>query len=106
MSAQLLSRGQPRRTKRASSTAKAAPVRPAPSAPEQQVGADLTALALALVDAGATTKPATTVASILDAHAGGAALNRIATDLGIHHKTVSKIIAAATKRQREMQPVG
>ena len=57
-------------------------------------------LAQALVDAGATTKPAAVVASILAAHAKGTALNRIASDMGIHHKTVSKIIDAAEDHQQ------
>ena len=63
-------------------------------------GADYAALAQALVDAGATTKPAAVVASILTAHAEGTALNRIASDMGIHHKTVSKIIDAAENHRR------
>jgi DNA-binding NarL/FixJ family response regulator len=41
------------------------------------------------------------VASILTARAEGTALNRIASHLGIHHKTVSRIIAAAQDRQRQ-----
>ena len=75
----------------------------AASAPDQRAdaGADYAALAQALVDAGATTKPAAVVASILSAHADGTALNRIASDMGIHHKTVSRIIDAAENyRQR------
>jgi hypothetical protein len=64
-------------------------------------GADHAALAQALVDAGVTTKPAVVVASILTARAEGTALNRIASDLGIHHNTVSRIIAAAQDRQRQ-----
>ena len=88
------------------SSAQSAPVDPAllaASAPDQRAdaGADRAALAQALVDAGATTKPAAVVASILAAHAEGTALNRIASDLGIHHKTVSRIIAAAQDRQRQ-----
>jgi hypothetical protein len=57
------------------------------------------------VDAGATTKPAAVVASILAAHAEGAALNRIASDTGIHHKTVSKIIDAAEDHRRQLVAV-
>jgi hypothetical protein len=76
----------------------------AESAPESaDAGDDHAALAQALVDAGATTKPAAVVVSILSAHAEGRALNRIASDMGIHHKTVSKIIdAAATRRHLVM----
>lgn|GEM_PF-7096249 len=58
-------------------------------------GLNFVRVAQALVDAGATTKPVAVVASILSAHTEGTALNRIASDLGIHHKTVSKIIDAA-----------
>ena len=50
------------------------------------------------MDAGATTKPAAVVASILAAHAEGTALNHITSDTGIHHKTVSKIIGCTSKR--------
>ena len=75
------------------SSAESAPVDPAlraASAPDQRAdaGADHAVLAQALVDASATTKPAAVVASILSAHARGTALNRIASDIGIHHKTV------------------
>ena len=79
----------------------------AASAPDQHAdaGADYAALAQALVDAGATTKPAAVVASILAAHAEGTALNRIASDTGIHHKTVSKIIDAAEKHRRHIVAV-
>jgi hypothetical protein len=65
-------------------------------------GDDHAALAQALVDAGATTKPAAVVVSILSAHAEGRALNRIASDMGIHHKTVSKIIDAAENHRRQL----
>ena len=88
------------------SSAESAPVDSAPRAaspPDQRAdaGVDYAALAQALVDAGATTKPAAVVASILSAHADGTALNRIASDMGIHHKTVSRIIDAAENyRQR------
>jgi hypothetical protein len=68
-------------------------------------GADHAALAQALVDAGATTKPAAVVASILAAHTQGTALNRIASDLDIHHKTVSKIIDAAENHRRHLVAV-
>jgi Protein of unknown function (DUF2637) len=79
----------------------------AASAPDQHAdaGADHAALAQALVDAGATTKPAAVVASILAAHAEGTALNRIASDTGIHHKTVSKIIDAAENHRRQLVAV-
>jgi hypothetical protein len=79
----------------------------AASAPDQHAdaGADHAALAQALVDAGATTKPAAVVASILLAHAEGTALNRIASDMGIHHKTVSKIIDAAENHRRQLVAV-
>ena len=88
------------------SSAESAPVDPAlraASAPDQHAdaGVDYAALAQALVDAGATTKSVAVVASILTAHAEGTALNRIASDLGIHHKTVSRIIDAAQDRQRQ-----
>jgi hypothetical protein len=66
-------------------------------------GGDYAALAQALVDAGATTKPAAVVASILSAHAEGTALNRIASDAGIHHKTVSKIIDAAENHRQRLR---
>ena len=45
------------------------------------------------------------VTSILSAHAEGTALNRIASDTGIHHKTVSKIIDAAEKHRRQLVAV-
>jgi hypothetical protein len=77
----------------------------AASTPDQHAdaGADHAALAQALVDAGATTKPAAVVASILSAHAEGTALNRIASDMGIHHKTVSKIIDAAENHRQRLR---
>jgi hypothetical protein len=79
----------------------------AASAPNQRAdaGVDYVALAQALVDAGATTKPAAAVASILSAHAEGTAPNRIASDVGIHHKTVSKIIGAAEDHRRHLVAV-
>jgi Protein of unknown function (DUF2637) len=79
----------------------------AASAPDQRAdaGVDYSALAQALVDAGATTKPAAVVASILSAHAEGTALNRIASDTGIHHKTVSKIIDAAEDHRQRLVAV-
>jgi DNA invertase Pin-like site-specific DNA recombinase len=64
---------------------------------------DYAALAQALVAAGATTKPAAVVTSILSAHAEGVALNRIASDFGIHHKTVSRIIDAAEGRRQQLR---
>jgi hypothetical protein len=75
----------------------------AASASDQRAdaGADHAALAQALVDAGATTKPAALVASILCAHAEGTALNRIASEVGVHHKTVSRIIDAAEERRQQ-----
>lgn len=93
-------RSQSVRVDRAASRAESAPLDPAllaASAPGQHAdaGADHAALAQALVDSGATTKPAAVVASILSAHAEGTALNRIASDTGVHHKTVSRIIDAA-----------
>ena len=92
------------------SSAKSAPVDSAllaVSAPDQHAdaGADYAALAQALVDAGATTKPAAVVASVLFAHAEGTALNRIASDTGIHHKTASKIIDAAENHRRRLVAV-
>jgi hypothetical protein len=103
-------RPHPVRADRVASSAKSAPVDPAllaTSAPDQHAdaGADHAALAQALVDAGATTKPAAVVASILAAHTEGTALNRIASDLGIHHKTVSKIIDAAENHRRHLVAV-
>jgi hypothetical protein len=88
--------------------AESAPVDPAlraASTPDQHpdAGADHAALAQALVDAGATTKPAALVASILAAHAEATALNRIASDMGIHHKTVSKIIYAAENHRQRLR---
>jgi DNA-binding NarL/FixJ family response regulator len=80
----------------------------AASAPDERAGAgvEYAALAQALVDGGATTKSTAVVASILSAHADGKALNRIASDMGIHHKTVSKIIdAAEAHRQRDVVAV-
>jgi Transposase DDE domain len=71
--------------------------------PRADAGVDYAALAQALVDAGATTKPATVVASILSAHAEGTALNRIASDTGVHHKTVSKIIDAAENHRQRLR---
>jgi hypothetical protein len=98
------------RADRVASGAESAPVDPAlraASAPNQRAdaGVDYAALAQALVDAGATTKPAAVVASILAAHAEGTALNRIASDTGIHHKTVSRIIDAAENHRRHLVAV-
>jgi hypothetical protein len=93
------------RADQVASSAESARVDPAlraASASDQRAdaGVDYAALAQALVDAGATTKPAAVVASILSAHAEGTALNRIASNTGIHHKTVSKIIDAAENHRR------
>jgi Protein of unknown function (DUF2637) len=98
------------RADRVASSAESAAVDPAlraASASDQHAdaGADHAALAQALVDAGATTKPAAVVASILTAHTEGTALNRIASDTGIHHKTVSKIIDAAENHRRQLVAV-
>jgi hypothetical protein len=98
------------RADRVASSAKSAPVDSAlraASAPDQRAdaGAGHAALAQALVDAGATTKPVAVVASILAAHAEGTAPNRIASDTGIHHKTVSKIIDAADNHRRQLVAV-
>jgi hypothetical protein len=89
-------------------SAESAPVDPAlrtASTPDQRAGVrvDYAALAQALVDAVATTKPAAVVASILSAHAEGTALNRIASDIGIHHKTVSRIIDAAENHRQRLR---
>jgi len=88
-------------------SASAKPALLAASAPDQHAdaGADHVALAQALVDAGATTKPAAVVASILSAYAEGTALNRIASDTGVHHKTVSRIIDAAENHRRQLVAV-
>jgi hypothetical protein len=96
------------RADQVASNAESAPVDPAlraASAPDEHAdaGVDYAALAQALVDAGATTKPAAVVASILSAHAEGTALNRIASDMGIHHKTVSKIIDAAENHRQRLR---
>jgi hypothetical protein len=104
--ASALPRPHSARADRVASSAKSAPVDPvlrAASAPDQRAdtGADHAALAQALVDSGATTKPAAVVASILSAHAEGTAPNRIASDVGIHHKTVSRIIDAAEERRQQ-----
>jgi hypothetical protein len=87
-------------------SAESAPVEPvqlAASALNQiaNAAADRTALAQAVVDAGATTKPVAVVESVLSAHAQGTALNRIASDLGVHHKTVSRIIDAAREHSQQ-----
>jgi hypothetical protein len=87
-------------------SAESAPVEPvqrAASALNQTADAavDRAALAQAVVDAGATTKPAAVVESILFAHARGTAVNRIAADVGIHHKTVSRIIDAAHEHSQQ-----
>jgi hypothetical protein len=92
------------------SSAESAPAGPAllaAPAPDQRADAGVghAALAQALVDAGATTKPAAVVASILSARAEGMALNRIASNMGIHHKTVSKIIDAADDLRRRLVAV-
>lgn len=90
------------RADRVASSAKSAPVDPAlraSSAPDQHADADHAALAQALVDAGATTKPAALVASILCAHAEGTTPNRIASDMGVHHKTVARVIDAAERHR-------
>lgn len=57
------------------------------------------ATAQALVDAGSTTKTVAVVASILSAHANGTVPNRIASDTGVHHKTIARILNAAEKRR-------
>jgi Protein of unknown function (DUF2637) len=98
------------RADQVASSAKSAPVDSALRAASAQdqhadAGADHAALAQALVDAGATTKPAAVIESILSAHADGTALNRIASDMGIHHKTVSKIIDAAENHRRHLVAV-
>jgi hypothetical protein len=99
------------RTDQIGSNAKSAHADPAlraASAPDQRAdaGADHAALAQALVDAGSTTKPAAVVASILAAHAEGTALNRIASEVGVHHKTVSRIIEAAKNHRPQLVAVG
>jgi hypothetical protein len=89
------------RADRIASSAEPAHAKPARRPFAEHSGADHAALGQALVDAGATTKPAPVVASILSAHADGKALNRIASDVGVHHKTVSKIIAAAQAHKQQ-----
>lgn len=66
---------------------------------------DTSAVARALVDAGATTKSVDQVAQVLAAHVDGAAITRIAANTGMHHKTVRTIINAATEH-RQLAPVG
>lgn len=66
---------------------------------------DTSAVARALVDAGATTKTLEQVQQVLAAHAAGAAITRIATDAGVHHATVRKIINAAAG-YRQLATVG
>ncbi|NDJ91712.1 DUF2637 domain-containing protein [Mycolicibacter kumamotonensis] len=66
---------------------------------------DTAALAQALVGAGATSKPVEQVQQVLAAHAAGTAVTRIATNTGVHHATVRKIITAATQ-QRQLTTVG
>jgi hypothetical protein len=94
------------RTDRIAASAKSAPTgharRPTfADGTRADAAADHAALAQALVDAGATTKPARVVVSILSAHADEAALNRIASNVGVHHKTVSKIIDAAEAHKQQ-----
>jgi len=62
-------------------------------------------LARTLVDTGATTKSVGQVEQVLAAHAGGAAITRIAADAGIHHQTVRSILNAAVE-QRQLATVG
>ncbi|ORV49990.1 hypothetical protein AWC02_05265 [Mycolicibacter engbaekii] len=59
----------------------------------------------ALVDGGATTKSLEQVQQVLEAHAAGAAITRIATHVGVHHATVRKIINAASG-YRQLATVG
>lgn len=61
--------------------------------------ADIAALAQSLVEAGATTKPVGQVRQVLAAHAAGSAITRIATDTGVHHATVRKIVDAASEHR-------
>lgn len=85
-----------------------APVRPAlQTVPATAVHAceDTAAIAQALVDGGATTKSLEQVQQVLEAHAAGAAITRIATHVGVHHATVRKIINAASG-YRQLATVG
>ena len=68
--------------------------------PAAGTGRDASALAHALVAAGATTKSAGQVEQVLAAHAAGAAITRIAADAGIHHQTVRSILTAAAEHQQ------
>jgi hypothetical protein len=93
---------------------------PAPSAPRSRTAhapalwtvpagagdADVSAIARALVDAGATTKNVDQVEQVLTAHARGTAVTRIAADAGIHHKTARVIIDAAAGHQQLATTVG
>ncbi|MEZ0385234.1 DUF2637 domain-containing protein [Mycobacterium sp. pW045] len=73
--------------------------------PTAGAGLDTSAVARALVDGGATTKSLEQVQRVLAAHAAGAAITRIATDTGVHHATVRKIINAAAEH-RQLATVG
>jgi len=88
-------RSQSMRPDKIAPSAESAPVKDADPA------LDRAALAQAVVDAGATTKPVALVEAILSAHAQRTALNRIASDLGVHHKTVSRIIDAAHEHTQQ-----
>ncbi|OBY29467.1 DUF2637 domain-containing protein [Mycolicibacter kumamotonensis] len=68
--------------------------------PTAGAGRDASALAHALVAAGATTKSAVQVEQVLAAHAAGTAITRIAADAGIHHQTVRSILTAAADHQQ------
>lgn len=68
--------------------------------PAAGAGPDTSAVARALVDAGATTKSVDQVAEVLAAHVDGAAITRIAANTGMHHKTVRTIINAATEHRQ------
>ncbi|OBF98895.1 DUF2637 domain-containing protein [Mycolicibacter sinensis] len=68
--------------------------------PTAGAGRDASAMAHALVAAGATTKSVSQVEQVLAAHAAGAAVTRIAADAGIHHQTVRSILTAAAERQQ------
>ncbi|MGV0906266.1 DUF2637 domain-containing protein [Mycobacterium novum] len=73
--------------------------------PAAGAGPDTSAVARALVHAGATTKSVDQVAEVLAAHVDGAAITRIAANTGMHHKTVRTIINAATEH-RQLATVG
>lgn len=89
---------------RTASTPRTAPATRAARAPAAlrtaPAGLGRSAVARALVDAGETTKSVDEVEQVLAAYAAGTAITRIASDTGMHHKTVQRIINAANQQQQ------